>query len=159
MYEEALMRGLAYRRNEREKHIKRKEQILRKDRLDNPPHRYDDRDLFGVITLPHKMDGEGVWLPHHIVDHRGKLNKGKIHCSCPLCSIKTRNKGRRRKTNSFYPSLNYKISDLKRKQRMDWDEKNWSKEEENFKSYLLNLLINDFWLSDSEILDILEYLA
>ena len=30
------MRGIIYNRTQREKHIKRKEQILRKHRLDNP---------------------------------------------------------------------------------------------------------------------------
>ena len=38
------MRGLAYKRFQREKHIKRKENILRRWRRDNPPHEYDDKD-------------------------------------------------------------------------------------------------------------------
>ena len=46
------MRGLSYRRFQREKHIKRKEGILRSYRLDNPPHEYDDADIFGGIHFP-----------------------------------------------------------------------------------------------------------
>ena len=36
------MRGIAYTRDQRDRHIKRKEKILRNQRLDNPPHRYND---------------------------------------------------------------------------------------------------------------------
>ena len=88
------MRNLIYRRSQREKHIKRKEYFLRKSRIDNPPHKYNDADLFGPIYFPKEKNTafEGSWEPYWIVNHRGKLNKGKIHCSCPLCSAKTRNK-------------------------------------------------------------------
>ena len=45
------MRGIIYNRSQREKHIRRKEQILRKHRLDNPPHKYNDSDIFGSIVF------------------------------------------------------------------------------------------------------------
>lgn len=115
------MRGRLYRRLQREKHIKRKEDFLRKSRLDNPPHKYNDSDLFGSINFPTRNE-EGSWLPYWIVDYRGKLNKGKIHCSCPLCSTKVRNKGKRRKGGNWSPSINYKHNDLQRINQMNWEE-------------------------------------
>ena len=55
-----------------------------------------------------------------------QFSKNKIHCSCPLCSAKTRNKGKRRKNvHGFSPSINYKISDLKKIQRLEFSEKDF----------------------------------
>ena len=52
-----------------------------------------------------------------------QFSKNKIHCSCPMCSAKTRNKGKRRQlAHGFAPSLNYKISDLRKIQRLDFSE-------------------------------------
>lgn len=51
-----------------------------------------------------------------------QYSKNKIHCSCPMCSAKTKNKGRRKK-NWWAPPRNYKISDLKKIQRMDDSER------------------------------------
>ena len=52
-----------------------------------------------------------------------QFSKNKIHCSCPFCSAKTRNKGKRRKNaHGFSPSINYKISDLRKIQRLDFSE-------------------------------------
>lgn len=125
------MRSRDYRRKQRAKHIKRKEDIIRAYRLDNPPHYYEDKDLFGNIfkTLNYS---EGYWHPYWVVNHRGQLNKGKIHCSCPMCSAKTRNKGTRRQLRGNYAlSINYKISELQKINQMDWDEKNWEQEEQD----------------------------
>ena len=127
------MRGMAYRRFQREKHIKRKENILRAYRLDNPPHKYNDKDLFSCITFPRgrEVAYEGNWLPYWIVKARGQLNKGKIHCSCGMCMAKTRNKGKKRHVHGNYaPAINYKISDSRRVQQMDWDESHWNMEDE-----------------------------
>lgn len=56
-------------------------------------------------------------------DHLHQFSKNKIHCSCPMYSAKTRNKGKRRqKAHGYFPSLNYKISDLKKIQRLDFSE-------------------------------------
>lgn len=48
------------------------------------------------------------------IKHDGMLNKGKIHCSCPACSQKTKNKGHRRNNHkgNYNPSYNWKHSDL-----------------------------------------------
>lgn len=123
------MRGLAYKRFQRKKHIKRKENILRACRPDNPPHQYNDSDLFGFIKKQNVFSNEGNWFPFHIVSNRGKLNKGKIHCSCSLCSAKMRNKGKRRRLYGNYaPNINYKINDLRQIQQMNWDEFHWYEE-------------------------------
>ena len=53
-------------------------------------------------------------------DNLHQYSKNKIHCSCPMCSAKTRNKGKRRyKDGNYARHLNYKISDLKRQISMD----------------------------------------
>ena len=53
-----------------------------------------------------------------------EYSKNKIHCSCGMCSAKTRNKGKRRMIPKNYsPSINYTIKDQKRKDEMDYEEK------------------------------------
>lgn len=59
-----------------------------------------------------------------IYDNLHQYSKNKIHCSCSMCSAKTRNKGNRRKLSGNYsPSINYTIKDQKRKDEMDYEEK------------------------------------
>lgn len=53
-----------------------------------------------------------------------QFSKNKIHCSCPFCSAKTRNKGKRRQNaHGFSPAINYKPSDMRKIVAMDMDEK------------------------------------
>ena len=59
-------------------------------------------------------DGE----EHPYYNNLHQYSKNKIHCSCPMCSPKTRNKGRRDRRN-YMRSLNYKPSELKRQISMD----------------------------------------
>ena len=55
-----------------------------------------------------------------------QFSKNKIYCSCPMCSAKTRNKGKRRKNaHGFSPSINYKISDLKKIQQLEFSEEEY----------------------------------
>lgn len=61
------------------------------------------------------------WGTSDYYDNLHQYSKNKIHCSCPICSPKTRNKGRRDKKN-YARSLNYKISELKRQISMDDEE-------------------------------------
>ena len=52
----------------------------------------------------------GAWLGDDSWEYYNNLNqysKNKIHCSCPACSPKTRNKGRRNRKN-YDPSCNTK---------------------------------------------------
>lgn len=57
----------------------------------------------------------------------GYYRKGKIHCSCGMCMAKTRNKGYKRRHihGNYAPSINYKISDLKKQLSMDEQEKEY----------------------------------
>ena len=55
-----------------------------------------------------------------------QYSKNKIHCSCSMCSAKTRNKGKRRNLHGNYsPSLNYRISELRKQRSMDADERDY----------------------------------
>lgn len=77
---------------------------LRKRRIDHDIYNYDYRDHdYGFYSNLHQY------------------SKNKIHCSCPMCSAKTKNKGDRRK-NWWAPSRNYKISDLRKIQRLEYEE-------------------------------------
>lgn len=54
-----------------------------------------------------------------------QYSKNKIHCSCPWCSPRTRNKGRHRNTKNYAPSINYGRMDKRRQMAMDDDEKEY----------------------------------
>lgn len=75
---------------------------IRKLKIDRAVNNYMSEDRLGWYTNLHQY------------------SKNKIHCSCPLCSVKTRNKGNRRRNNKYYPAINYKISDIRRLQRLDY---------------------------------------
>ena len=50
----------------------------------------------------------------------GEYDKGKVHCSCPMCSRKTNNKGKNRlKHGNYYPSKDWKHSDKQKLDSMD----------------------------------------
>ena len=56
-------------------------------------------------------------------DNLHQYSKNKIHCSCPICSAKTRNKGKRRqRTHGWDPSINYKHSDLRKLIRLNYED-------------------------------------
>lgn len=63
----------------------------------------------------------------HWYKYLHQYSKGKIHCSCGRCMAKTRNKGYRRRHiyGNYAPSINYKISDLRKQQAMDADEQDY----------------------------------
>lgn len=55
------------------------------------------------------------WEHGSLYDNLHQYSKNKIHCSCRLCQQKTRNKGKRRfRYGNYAPSLNYKVSDLRK---------------------------------------------
>jgi hypothetical protein len=80
-----MKRDKNYFREQRQKHINRKKRII---------HEQGD-----------------YW--HYKYD--GTLNKGKIHCSCPVCRRKTNNKGR----CGYDPAKNWKHSDLQKIESQD----------------------------------------
>ena len=83
------------------RYMSRKKALCRR-RLARKIYPYDDKDYY---------------------DNLHQYSKNKIHCSCPMCSAKTRNKRKRhRNGQSFAPSINYKISDQRKVDSMDFDE-------------------------------------
>ena len=117
------MRTRAYRRNEREKHIKRKENIIKSYAQNSIPYYYNASDRFNGIQHFYSPPSENSWQSYWYVKHRGYLNKQKIYCSCPFCIKKTRNKGHgrykhKRTYPNYYPALNYKFSDKKKIESM-----------------------------------------
>ena len=55
-------------------------------------------------------------------DNLHQYSKNKIHCSCPACQTKTRNKGHRRyRKGGYHRAINYKRQDLIRMIEMDQD--------------------------------------
>ena len=61
-------------------------------------------------------------------DNLHQYSKNKIHCSCPMCSAKTRNKGKRRKNKPYAPSINYRRMDLRRLQAMEADMESYNED-------------------------------
>lgn len=58
---------------------------------------------------------------HPMYDNLHQYSDNKVHCSCPMCSEKTRNKGRRIAKN-YNRAINYKVSDLRNQLSMDTQE-------------------------------------
>lgn len=55
-------------------------------------------------------------------DNLHQYSKNKVHCSCPACQTKTRNKGHRRyRKGGYHRAINYKRQDLVRMIEMDQD--------------------------------------
>ena len=108
----------AERRYRRMDHINRKERILRNKRIDNPPHFIDDKDFMGPWNLGNhfNMWNYGFCRPSYYHNFIGGMDKGKIHCSCWMCSAKTKNKKSSRKGKASNHC--YKISDLKKIESM-----------------------------------------
>lgn len=74
------------------------------------------RDLDLQVSYYFNEDGTGLYKNLH------QYSKNKIHCSCPMCSAKTRNKGKRRTTIANYsPSINYSIADKRKYDAMTDD--------------------------------------
>lgn len=75
-----------------------------------------------------KLDKEVTWYStgrgYGLYDNLHQYSKNKIHCSCPMCSAKTKNKGGA-KHRGMNPSVNYKISDIRKIQKMDISEEEY----------------------------------
>ena len=63
-------------------------------------------------------------------DNLHQYSKNKIHCSCPLCRAKTKNKGKRRKCSSA-PSYNPTIAEIKLNDRLNSSLKDYFLDEYN----------------------------
>lgn len=72
--------------------------------------------LYGNIALNYK--GEYNWY-----NNLHQYSKNKIHCSCGMCSCKSKNKGKRRSLpGNYFPSYNPPIRDKKQIERMNYEE-------------------------------------
>lgn len=73
----------------------------------------------------HRKKKLGRWFK---LKYDGMYSKNKIHCSCPMCTRKTNNKGKNRlKHGNYYPSKDWKHSDLQKIQKMDDEIKEYEK--------------------------------
>lgn len=76
------------------------------------------RRLARAIHRDWNNDGQ----PLEYYDNLHQYSKNKIHCSCPSCQTKTRNKGKRRyRKGGYHRAINYKRADLIRMIEMDQD--------------------------------------
>ena len=77
---------------------------------------------FAKAIRKKKITEEVYWggkeYPYY--DNLHQYSKNKIHCSCPICSCKTKNKGRTKApwTKSYNPS----ISDMRKIEKMDYED-------------------------------------
>jgi len=62
---------------------------------------------------------------YHWYKYLHQYDKGKIHCSCPLCRRKTKSK-HRGLTWEGSGRYDFKISELKQQQRLDSELSDWS---------------------------------
>jgi hypothetical protein len=109
------MRGRAWRRYKNYTKAKRKREIDLNDRM------WWDYSIYNNPIKP------GYYSPNYkpkygMYDNLHQYSKNKIHCSCPTCSAKTRNKGHRRKRKNYAPAINYRRMDMRRQMAMTADE-------------------------------------
>ena len=105
--------------------------------MENKPlSRAYNRDMSKRKALRKRQIARNVyrWNNSDYYDSLHQYSKNKIHCSCPLCSAKTRNKGRRTKSPGNYsPNINYNRQDLRTQLSMDDMEKDFFGEKKNRK--------------------------
>ena len=80
-----------------------------------------NRDVSRRKALRKKRISDNFWrysAEHPYYDNLHQYSKNKIHCSCPLCSQKSKNKGKRARKN-YNPTHNFKASDVRKFEKMD----------------------------------------
>lgn len=80
---------------------------LRKKRIDSAIYGYLDRGNYA--------------REHGYYDNLHQYSKNKIHCSCPMCASKTNGRCISR-FKKFVPGADYKISDVKKIQKLEYQE-------------------------------------
>jgi len=103
------MRGRAWRRYKNYTKAKRKRDI-------------DIHSNWWPINYTSLFNHEFLNNRKGMYDNLHQYSKNKIHCSCPMCSAKTRNKGHRRKRKNYAPAINYRRMDMRRQMAMTADE-------------------------------------
>ena len=86
------------------------------------------RDIDLDVSFYNLKQYNNSFYPYHLqfgmYKNLHQYSKNKIHCSCPWCSPRTRNKGRHRNTKNYAPAINYGMMDKRRQMSMDEDIKN-----------------------------------
>ena len=80
-----------------------------------------NRDVSRRKALRKKHISDHFWMcanNHPYYDNLHQYSKNKIHCSCPMCSQKSKNKGKRARKN-YNPTHNFKASDVRKFEKMD----------------------------------------
>ena len=108
-----MNRSRSYYRKQRARHIQRRRRICNSHST-NPIITNKYNSYWGQSDFSRVIPFE--WYTVY-----GRYSKGKIHCSCPMCSAKTRNKGHRRKCKNYAPAINYKISEVRRLDEMKYE--------------------------------------
>ena len=91
-----------------------------------------NRDVSRRKALRKRRITEEVYGEHDYYNNLHQYSKNSIHCSCPDCSPRTRNKGKKRaKARGYEKSINYKFSDLKKTTAMDIEEKVFNETADN----------------------------
>ena len=86
------------------------------------------------VLRKRRISRQVYWDDIDYYDNLHQYSKNKIHCSCPECSPKTRNKGRRVKHCANYSrSINYKKQDLLTQLSMDDMEDDFFEKKKNKK--------------------------
>lgn len=95
-----------------------------------------NRDVSKRKALRKKKIAEQIYDGDYYYNNLHQYSKNKIHCSCPFCSAKTRNKGKKRyKDGNYNKSINYKTSDYKKIERLESEREEYDYEEvQQFKS-------------------------
>ena len=104
------MRGRAWRRYKNYTKAKRKRDI-------------DIHSNWWPINYTSFFNHEFLNNRKGMYDNLHQYSKNKIHCSCPICSTKTRNKGHRKK---YAPAINYRRMDMRRQMAMTADEQEYN---------------------------------
>ena len=89
--------------------------------MSKPNSRAYNRDVSRRKALRKKRIAEEVYWDgrnHPYYSNLHQYSKNKIHCSCPLCSQKSKNKGKRARKN-YNPTHNFKASDVRKFEKMD----------------------------------------
>ena len=101
--------------------------LIRKDDYMKARSQAYNRDVSKRKALRKRRLSEAIYFngkEHPYYDNLHQYSKNKIHCSCPYCNSKTRNKGSRRHsspTGNYQRAIHYKASDLRRVVEMDED--------------------------------------
>ena len=77
-------------------------------------------------NIDRELDAASIYH-HDWYDNLHQYSKNKIHCSCPRCSCKTNNKG---KKGNWEHTPNWSISALKQLNAMDYEEEESEEEVE-----------------------------